>query len=131
MKELLKELENFGLPKDKFAIFGSGPMGIRGLRKVRDLDLVVMSEIWQELAKKYQVKKVKKGEKIFLSKNIEIRQRPNTKLNADKLIGQADIFDGIRYVKLKNVIEYKEKLKRVKDLKDIELIKKYLQKGGK
>jgi lipopolysaccharide biosynthesis regulator YciM len=131
MKELLKELENFGLPKDKFAIFGSGPMGIRGLKKVKDLDLAVMPEIWQELAKKYQVKKVKKGEKIFLSKNIEIRRRPNTKLNADKLIMQADVFDGIRYVKLKNVIEYKEKLKRVKDLKDIELIKRYLQKGGK
>lgn len=131
MKELLKELENFGLPKDKFAIFGSGPMGVRGLRKIKDLDLFVLPELWQELVKKYPVKKVKTGEKIFLSKNIEILRKPIIKFDIKDLVKDTDIFDGIHYVQLKYVVEFKKKLGRRKDFKDIELIKKYLQKGGK
>ena len=46
---LLKELEKLNLPKDKFAIFGSGPLAVRNLRTANDLDLIVndfIPKIW-------------------------------------------------------------------------------------
>jgi hypothetical protein len=131
MKRLLKELKKFNLPPDQFAIFGSGPLGIRGLRKINDLDLVVLPELWQKLAKKYPVEKVKadpKRYKAFLDKDIEVVSKPMLGLKARAMIESADIIDGLRYVNLKVTMEWKKKTRRERDLKDIELIKEYLQK---
>ena len=40
----LDEVKRLNLPKDKFAIFGSGPIAIRGLREARDIDLIVKKD---------------------------------------------------------------------------------------
>ena len=45
----LDELAKLGLPKYQFAIFGSGPMGIRGLRECDDLDIIVKPDLWNKL----------------------------------------------------------------------------------
>jgi len=131
MKKLLKQLEKLNLPKDKFAIFGSGPLGVRGIREINDLDLVVLPELWQELVKKYPVKKIKidpKRYKAFLTKNIEVASEPDLGFEAREMIESADIINGIRFVNLKMTMEWKKKAGRERDLKDIELIKEYLQK---
>ncbi|MCJ7793272.1 MAG: zinc ABC transporter substrate-binding protein [Candidatus Marinimicrobia bacterium] len=132
MKKLLKELEALNLPKDKFAIFGSGPLGIRGIREVNDLDLVVLPELWQELAERYPVKKIKldpKRYKAFLTKNIEVASKPMLGFEARKMIESADIINGIRFVNLETTIEWKKKAGREVDLRDIKLIKAYLKKN--
>lgn len=40
-KDLFENFRKLNLPLGKYAIFGSGPMAIRGLRKSADIDLVV------------------------------------------------------------------------------------------
>lgn len=52
-KKQLAELKKLNLPKDKYAIFGSGPLAINGIRDSDDIDIIVKSEVWDELAKKY------------------------------------------------------------------------------
>ncbi|MEK6816274.1 MAG: hypothetical protein AABY09_01560 [Nanoarchaeota archaeon] len=52
----LKELKNLKLPKDKFAVFGSGSMAIRGLRENKDIDIIVKEGLWKKLSVKYEVK---------------------------------------------------------------------------
>jgi len=49
----LKELSSLNLPAGKFAIFGSGPMAIRGIRESEDLDIIVKQDVWDSLAEKY------------------------------------------------------------------------------
>ena len=49
----LQELDKLELSKDTYAITGSGPLAIRGLRLADDIDILVKNIIWEELKKKY------------------------------------------------------------------------------
>ncbi len=40
-KELFKKVKNLNLPIGDYALFGSAPMGIRGLRECHDIDIIV------------------------------------------------------------------------------------------
>jgi len=125
MKKLLTELAKLNLPKDQFVVYGSGPMGIRGIRKIKDLDLVVSKGLWKKLAEKYP-SEVGNKLRINLGK-IEILDKPVVG-TVESLIKEADIIGGIRYVKLETLIKLKRKMGREKDFRDIKLIKNYLAK---
>ncbi|MFA5173611.1 MAG: hypothetical protein WC438_00330 [Candidatus Pacearchaeota archaeon] len=126
--EILKELNKLNLPKNQFAVFGSGPLTIRGIRENKDIDIIVKKDLWDKLIKKYQIIDFKKID----IENIEIYKDWKPWFNdVDKLIDDADIFNGIRFVKLKYVLKWKEEFGREKDKKDIKLIKKYLENGIK
>ncbi len=124
--KFLDELKTLNLPKDKFAIFGSGPICIRGLREANDLDIIVKEDLWNELIQKtanrdliYQVS-IKIG-------NIEIFKNWLPWFNdVNELIDTAEEINGFPFVRLDYVIEWKTKLGREKDLKDLELIKLFL-----
>ena len=121
--KFLDELERINLPKDKFAVFGSGPLGVRELREIEDLDIVVKSDLWDELVKEYTSEN---GKHIKID-NIEIYKDWKPWFDIDKLVDDADIIDGYRYVKLKYVLEWKKKRGLEKDLRDIELIEIHLE----
>lgn len=128
MDALLEELKYLHLPTDQFAIFGSGPLGIRQLRESKDLDLVVKPELWERLAKKYPTKK----EKNFITiGRIEIFRdwRPWFD-DVNPLLDGADLIDGFRFVQLKYVLRLKKAMNREKDKKDIELIERYQSRFG-
>ena len=121
----LDELKRLDFPIDKFAIFGSGPLAIRGLREIDDLDIIVKPDLWNVLRKKYLIR----NEKIEYIKigNIEIYKEWSPWFDdINQLIDEADIIDGFRFVKLKRVLEWKKAFNREKDKKDIELINNYL-----
>lgn len=48
---------------------------------------------------------------------------------AKELIKNADILNGIRFVKLEKVLEWKKAFNRPKDQEDIKLIEKFLDEG--
>ncbi len=123
MKELLKKFKKLNLPQDKYAIYGSRPMAIRGIRKAKDLDVAVKNSLFKELLKKY--KEIRPGH--IKINNIEIYASWNSYIdNADEVINCADLIDGFKFIKLEDLIKWKNKLGRKKDLKDIALMKKYL-----
>jgi hypothetical protein len=130
IKLLLEELDKLNLPKDQYAIFGSGPLGIRGLVESTDLDLVLTKELFDKLRKQYPVDRdfsIKLG-------NLELFDRWTEDFNYDAnvLIKTADIIQGHRFVKLEYVLEWKkqyyEKRHRDKDKVHIKLIEEYLNK---
>ena len=47
--------------------------------------------------------------------------------NPDEVIERAEIFHGFKFIRLDDLIRWKEKFGREKDLKDLELIKEYLK----
>lgn len=123
-KEQLAELEKLDLPKDKYAIFGSGPLAIRGVRDSEDIDIIVKPELWEELIQKYPLEK----DTLIKIGPIEIYKNwsPWFK-DTNKLIDDADIFENHRFVKLKYVLIWKRAFNREKDKKDIRAIEKYIK----
>ena len=135
IKDLLTELDKLNLPKDKFAITSSGPLGIRNIREINDLDIIVYPCLWQELSKRYPIIKEDNFESIYI-KNIQILG-PGSNFGNPKFgnkidqINNADLFDDYRFVKLETVLEIKKSQNRSKDIADVKLIKEYLLKNSR
>lgn len=121
---IIKEVKKLKFPKNQFAVFGSGPLGVRGIRKSKDIDILASKKLWNKLAEKYPVK----NEKLISIGKIEIYKHwlPWFK-NTEALIKSSDVIKGVRFVNLKNVIKWKKAYNREKDKKDIKLIKEYLK----
>ncbi len=120
----LNELKELNLPKGQYAIFGSGPLAIRGLRESRDVDLIVKLDLWNDLSNKYE----KEGKGIKIG-NIEVYHSWPPFLTEDeinKIIDTADEIQKLPFVKLGFVLKWKEYVHREKDKKDIKLIEDFL-----
>jgi NOL1/NOP2/sun family putative RNA methylase len=138
IKLLLKITESINLKPEDFAVFGSGPLGIRNLRESKDIDIVVNKNAWEKLLKTHKPikNKIDYGEHINIE-NIEIYKdwKPWINETAETLIESADIIKGIRFVKLRYVLEWKKEDKREghieKNARDIILIEKFMQNFSK
>ena len=130
-KDLFEKVKKIKLPLGKYVIFGSGPMCVRDLRKCRDMDIVVTKDFFEQLKKnkRFKLKKFEDGLKYLGIDDIEIYQDwPVGDFNIKELIDEAEIINGLPFVKLEAVLKWKRIKRRNKDLKDIELIKNYLTK---
>lgn len=130
LKKFLRELEKLNLPKDKFAVFGGGVLAVWGIRETNDLDLVVLPELWEILVKKYPAEKTDWGGKIHLTGNIEAVEESKIG-SVEETIKSADVIFGFRFVNLKLMKEWKKKMGREKDLRDIKLIEEYIKYNTK
>lgn len=133
MEKLLKKLEKLKLPKKQYAIFGGGPLAIRGLRETNDLDIMVYDELYNEISEKHKNNGEDKIKIDFEEGEIEIYPARNALLdNPEEVIDRAEEINGFKFISLKDSIEWKKKKGREKDLKDVELIEQYLnnEKGS-
>ena len=129
---LIERLKSLKLSADQFALFGSGPMAVRGMREPGDLDVVVTKELFVELSKKYPADPSWHGGKIkAIAEDIDVYDATAAPIPAETLIERAEVFEGIRFLTLEDTIAAKRVQNREKDLKDIEIIEAYLQAGGK
>ena len=129
-------LKRMNLPIDQYAIIGSGPLGIRNLREIGDIDIIVTPELWASLAEKYGITDTGSVKKIIFPGGIieafwqesfySDPKDPRDPIMAER-IAQADIIDGLPFDTLQNVSYYKIKGGRDKDLKDIFLIQRFLR----
>jgi hypothetical protein len=130
MHGLLKKVQHLRLPVGDFAIFGSGPLLIRGIiDSVGDIDIICRGDAW--------LKASSIGELVYLDEyDVEIisiddglitlgRTWGYGKFDVDELIDSAEEIDGLPFVLLRYVIEYKQIANRAKDLAHLELLKAY------
>lgn len=111
---LLKEFDDLGLKIGEYAIFGSGPLAIRGLVLAHDIDVIVKKKCWR-------FGEIPKNTKTFGNFELSV-DWPG--FNVDKLIDTSELIEGRSYVKIKYVLKYKRKMNRQKDretLKDLDL----------
>ena len=121
----LDELSLLNLPPGKFAIFGSGPMAIRGIREPKDLDIIVKQDVWTMLIGKYPESLFSKSTCLKIG-NLEVyKDWMELSDRINEMIDSAETIINFPFVKLKYVVEWKMQFGRQKDLKDIELIEKY------
>jgi hypothetical protein len=119
MIKYLEELKNLNFPEDKFAIFGSGCLAIKNIRENNDIDIIAKRDLWEELIKKYPELNDKNNIEIG---NVEVAESVPYVESIDQLIDDADIIEGVRFVKMNEILEWKKKMGREKDLKDVQLV---------
>ncbi|CCB89426.1 GNAT family N-acetyltransferase [Simkania negevensis] len=134
-KKKFLALKQLDLPVDQYAITASGPLGIRNLRDINDIDIIVTQGLWDTLAARYGVTDTGSIKKITLLDGvIEAFQEGSfytapMDANAptiDERISKAEIIDGLPFDSLDRILYYKRKLGREKDLRDIFLIEHFL-----
>src|SRR3989338_6325571 len=133
-KKQLIELKKLNLPRGKYALFGSAPMGIRGIRQCKDIDVVVDESLWQEYKNKpeWKYQTTKNGVEHLSKGIIEFWHNwlPWYK-NVNKFIKNAEVIEGLPFVQLKYIIEWKKLFGREKDKKDLQLIEQYQSENKK
>ncbi len=124
--QIVKELK---LPMGKYALFGSAPLGIRGLKDCRDIDIIVTEDLWDEYKQKnWKLRTRPHGSHYLWNKKIELwKDWQPGQWYIKQLIKEAEIINDLPFVRLERVLEYKKLLGRKKDLADIKIIKKFLQ----
>ena len=124
---LFDRVKNLNLPAGDFAIFGSGPLIIRGIVPAsNDLDIICRRRAWD------YIKGV--GEPEYLTEyKLNIVTMFDGSLtfgnkwgigafDTDELIDSAELIDGLPFVRLEYVAKYKKISKRPKDLQHLEAL---------
>ena len=129
--KFLKELKNLNFPLGEYVIVSSGSMAIRGIRECSDLDLLVSDSLFEILSQKYPVIEMQNLSKVTIG-NIEclhIKNNPEDLYPTERQVREADLIEGFPFQNLETCVYFKEREGREKDLRDISLIKKFLDES--
>ncbi|KAF3361773.1 hypothetical protein PHSC3_001663 [Chlamydiales bacterium STE3] len=124
-------IKALNLPVGQYAITGSGALGIRNLRTIGDIDIIVTSDLWNLLEKRYGVTDENNVKKIVfpgeiveaLGENsfyVEKKDKDAPTINAR--IANAEIIEELPFESLEHVLYYKRRMGREKDKQDIIMI---------
>lgn len=117
---LFDQVRRLELPSHHFAVYGSGPLIIRGIvPATNDLDLVSRGEAWDRavelgdlvMLEEHQVEVVS-----FLDGAITVgRSWAYGDADIDELIDTSETIEGLPFVRLEHVVAYKRIADRAKD----------------
>ncbi len=125
INKLLQLVKDQNFPKDEYAVFGSAILGVRGIREVPNIDLIVTDKLWNELLDTH-----KPDEEGFIRMGpIKISNWwfAPTRKDIPTMISEAEIIKDLPFVRLEEVRNYKAGLKREKDIQDVKLIDQFLK----
>jgi len=129
--ELFSLVRGLELPGGDYAIFGSGPLIVRGVvEATNDLDIICRGEAWGRVREVGEITTFPGdenecvnlfGERITFG----ITWKYGT-FDLDELIDTAEIIDGLPFVRLEHVIAYKEAADRPKDREHLRSLRTWL-----
>jgi hypothetical protein len=127
-------LASIGLCDGDYAVFGSGPLLVRGVvDEVNDIDVISRGAAWETAAAS--------GELVFLPEHgvtvasfFAGRLTVGTSwaignVDINDAIDTAEVIGGIPYVRLDLVVAYKEIASRPKDIEHLHLLEMWLESG--
>lgn len=129
-KELFQKVKELNFPLGQYALFGSGPMAIRGLRENRDADIIAADELFEvcRADTKWRTKRFDDGNEYLVFEEMELFKNWGPgEWDIGKLIKSSEIIDDLPFVNLENVLKWKKIYGREKDLKDVEIIENFLR----
>jgi len=126
-KELFQKVRALNVPIGKYALFGSAPLAVRGIRECRDIDMIVSEDVWEEYKKKgWAVAVAAHGSEYLSRDEIEMwKDWYPGEWNVAELIQTSEIIDALPFVTLDNVVKWKKMKGREKDRNDIRLIEEF------
>jgi len=125
MHPYLRELLELDLAVGDWALFGSGPLLVRGwIDDVGDLDIIARDAAWESSQTVGTENVLGDGTVIFeIGANITVgRSWAYGEFSIDELIDTAEKIDGVPCVLLEHVIAFKELADRPKDRLHLALI---------
>ena len=133
--DIVNEVKKLNLPDGQYVVFGSGILAAKGIRPARDIDLLVLPELFKQLQKngwkrKYFFRRVLTC-KLITHANVEAFSHAyhgRYRTSVEELIQSAEIINGVPFMNLNELKNFKVALGRPKDLKDAMLINKYIQR---
>ena len=133
-QELFDELRAFNLPLGEYLVIGSGPLGIRMLREIKDVDLKVTDKLWAELAHDHdlfyddcQVMKLRLSDNIEAMCEASFEGSSEGSPKIEQQIREAELIDELPFENIQTTLYFKKKSSRVKDARDVALIEKWLE----
>lgn len=117
---LFAELRALPLTIGQYAIFGSGPLGIRGLRDIHDIDVIAAPELFDSLAKTNSRVNHDHGLHKIQIGDVEILDGWYPDVGpVGALIADAEMIEGLPFVQLEKVLEWKLKCLREKSREQV------------
>ena len=129
---LFDRIKELNLPTGDFAIFGSGPLIIRHIVPAsNDLDIICRRQAWEDVKTMGELEYLAEYD-LSIVKMLDGRLTFGSRwgignFDTDELIGDAEIIDGLPFVRLEHVEHYKKISKRPKDLKHLQALESYRQ----
>lgn len=124
--ELLNLLKELNFPKDEYYVLSGASLVLRGIRKeANDLDLCISEGLFNEIKDKYNLAEGNKNECGFYKINDNLEIVVNKKEDFKMEIGEKYNLED-----LQTILDFKIKRNKPKDQKDIENIKKHLEKNN-
>lgn len=129
---IIQKIKELNLPIGEYVVIGSGILDVLGIRKAHDIDIAVTKKLHREMRKTGKWKEEKRWGKIFL-KNDVFEIIPELQWDAydtttEEAIKSATLIEGISFMNLDELCNFKKASGREKDLKDLILIEKYKTK---
>ncbi len=137
---IFEQIKALNFPFGQYVVVG-GAMEAHGLRKARDIDIVVTpvlfeklkAEGWQscdcDICKRSKARGWSK--RMLKAPDIDILSEysfeDSYKADLNELISNADVMEGVPFVQLTELLKWKEAARRPKDLEDIAIITKFLR----
>lgn len=138
--DIISRIKELNLPVGKYIVYGSGVLEAHGIRKARDIDLIVDEGLYQELKKRGWKRKVLFSTRMWHCKALSDGRGNEAYTNlkwrsydvkTPYLIENAEMIKGIPFMQLKGYLDYKKLLPRAKDKEDVKLIERYLNEQTK
>jgi hypothetical protein len=131
--ELLELVDDLRLSLGQYAIFGGGSLAIRGIRDAKDLDIFVTEKLFIELLSSGWQRLSYPGGNSYLlhhHKGIAIQAfhrwvDHGWAPKIDEYINNPEIIDGLPFMSISELHEWKSVVDRPKDRKDVILIERY------
>jgi len=132
--ELFELLRSMTMPTGHYAVFGSGPLLVRGIiESVNDLDVICRGPAWKRARELGPLVDLDEEEVRIVSTHAGAITFGTTwgygSFDLAELIDTADIMLDLPFVRLEHVIEYKRVADRPKDRTHLDLIDRYLEAG--
>lgn len=128
MHRLLRKVRELRLPEGSYAIFGSGPLLVRGvIDEVSDIDIVCREPAWSSAKALGEVLRLPEYDLDVVSIG-DARITVGTvwgigEFNTDELIDTAEIIEALPFVRLDYVVAYKRIANRPKDRAHLERLR--------
>ncbi|MFF4100031.1 hypothetical protein [Streptomyces sp. NPDC001903] len=115
------------LPRGEYVVCGSAALYVRGLRaRMGDLDVLARGEAWQRALSLASPEPTISGyglRVVHPDASIEIMNSWTQGWSTDRLIDEADLIDGVPFMRLGDILRWKIAAARPKDHADITAIR--------
>jgi len=128
-RSAIEMVKRLAPPDGQYIVIGGGVMEVLGLRETNDLDIVVSHKAYKHYKNKGWKEFIQDDGKRLLSHHGYQIMETYVGKNINQLRARSFSIQGVPFMAVQDLIAAKQRIGRNKDLRDIALLKSYLQKS--